>query len=67
MNLIAFIPAKALENVRDLMNKHKLNIITVSERKTKRGDFRVYSNGSKKITLSESKFLFFLNLSSNFK
>ena len=62
MNLIAFIPAKALENVRDLINKHELNIITVSERKTKRGDFRVYSNGSKKITLNKdsNKFRFLI-------
>ena len=62
MNLIAFIPAKAQENVRDLINKHELNIITVSERKTKRGDFRVYSNGSKKITLNKdsNKFRFLI-------
>ena len=62
MNLIAFIPDKALENVRDLINKHELNIITVSERKTKRGDFRVYSNGSKKITLNKdsNKFRFLI-------
>ena len=62
MNLIAFIPAKALENVRDLINKHELNIITVSERKTKRGDFRVYSNGAKKITLNKdsNKFRFLI-------
>ena len=62
MNLIAFIPAKALKNVRDLINKHELNIITVSERKTKRGDFRVYSNGSKKITLNKdsNKFRFLI-------
>ena len=64
MNLIAFIPAKAQENVRDLINKHELNIITVSERKTKRGDFRVYSNGSKKITLNKdsNKFRFLITL-----
>ena len=64
MNLIAFIPAKALKNVRDLINKHELNIITVSERKTKRGDFRVYSNGSKKITLNKdsNKFRFLITL-----
>ena len=62
MNLIAFIPAKAQENVRDLINKHELNIITVSERKSKRGDFRVYSNGSKKITLNKdsNKFRFLI-------
>ena len=64
MNLIAFIPDKALENVRDLINKHELNIITVSERKTKRGDFRVYSNGYKKITLNKdsNKFRFLITL-----
>ena len=64
MNLIAFIPARALENVRDLINKHELNIITVSERKTKRGDFRVYSNGYKKITLNKdsNKFRFLITL-----
>jgi len=36
----------------------------VSERKTKRGDFRVYSNGSKKITLNKdsNKFRFLITL-----
>ena len=64
MILMSFIPVNAKENVRDLINKHKLNIIIVSERKTKRGDFRVYSNGSKKITLNQdsNKFRFLLTL-----
>ena len=61
---MSFIPVNAKENVRDLINKHKLNIIIVSERKTKRGDFRVYSNGSKKITLNQdsNKFRFLITL-----
>ena len=44
--------------------KHQLNIILVSERKTKRGDFRVYSNGLKKITLNQdpNKFRFLITL-----
>tara|TARA_B100000579_G_scaffold304288_1_gene254127 strand:+ start:206 stop:808 length:603 start_codon:yes stop_codon:yes gene_type:complete len=64
MILTSFIPVNAKENVRDLINKHKLNIIIVSERKTKRGDFRVYSNGSKKITLNQdsNKFRFLITL-----
>lgn len=64
MILMSFIPVNAKENVRDLINKHKLNIIIVSERKTKRGDFRVYSNGSKKITLNQdsNKFRFLITL-----
>ena len=61
---MSFIPVNAKENVRDLINKHKLNIIIVSERKTKRGDFRVYSNGFKKITLNQdsNKFRFLITL-----
>ena len=64
MILMSFIPVNAKENVRYLINKHKLNIITVPYRKTKRGDFRVYSNGSKKITLNEdlNKFRFLITL-----
>ena len=64
MILMSFIPVNAKENVRYLINKHKLNIITVPHRKTKRGDFRVYSNGSKKITLNEdlNKFRFLITL-----
>tara|TARA_Y100000768_G_scaffold369064_1_gene333619 strand:+ start:88 stop:690 length:603 start_codon:yes stop_codon:yes gene_type:complete len=64
MILMNFIPVNAKENLRDLINKHKLNIIIVSERKTKRGDFRVYSNGSKKITLNQdsNKFRFLITL-----
>ena len=64
MILMSFIPVNAKENVRDLINKHKLNIIIVSERKTKRGDFRVYSNGFKKITLNQdsNKFRFLITL-----
>ena len=49
---MSFIPSKAKENIGDLINEHKLNLL-VPERKTKRGDFRVYSNGSKKITLNK--------------
>ena len=61
---MSFIPVNAKENVRDLINKHKLNIIIVSERKTKRGDFRVYSNGFKKITINQdsNKFRFLITL-----
>ncbi|MAR43678.1 MAG: sprT domain-containing protein [Flavobacteriaceae bacterium] len=64
MILMSFIPVNAKENVRDLINKHKLNIIIVSERKTKRGDFRVYSNGFKKITINQdsNKFRFLITL-----
>ena len=64
MNLISFVPVNSIENVRYLINKHKLNIITVPERKTKRGDFRVYSNGIKKITLNQdsNKFRFLITL-----
>ena len=61
---MSFIPVNAKENIRDLINKHKLNIIIVSERKTKRGDFRVYSNGFKKITINQdsNKFRFLITL-----
>ena len=61
---MSFIPVNAKGNIRDLINKHKLNITIVSERKTKRGDFRVYSNGSKKITLNQdsNKFRFLITL-----
>ena len=64
MILMRFIPVNAKENIRDLINKHELNIIVVSERKTKRGDFRVYSNGLKKITLNQdpNKFRFLITL-----
>ena len=64
MVLMKFIPVNAKENIRDLINKHELNIIVVSERKTKRGDFRVYSNGLKKITLNQdpNKFRFLITL-----
>ena len=64
MILMRFIPVNSKENVRDLINKHELNIIVVSERKTKRGDFRVYSNGLKKITLNQdpNKFRFLITL-----
>ena len=53
MILMRFIPFNAKENIRYLINKHELNIVVVSERKTKRGDFRVYSKGLKKITLNK--------------
>ena len=64
MNLIDFIPVNSIEKVKYLINKYELNIITVSERKTKRGDFRVYSNGFKKITLNQdsNKFRFLITL-----
>ena len=64
MILMSFIPSNAKENIGDLINEHKLNLIVVSERKTKRGDFRVYSNGSKKITLNKdsNKFRFLITL-----
>ena len=64
MILMRFIPVNAKENIRDLINKHELNIIVVSERKTKRGDFRVYNNGLKKITLNQdsNKFRFLITL-----
>ena len=64
MILMRFIPDNAKENIRDLINKHELNIIVVSERKTKRGDFRVYNNGLKKITLNQdsNKFRFLITL-----
>ena len=64
MILMRFIPVNAKEKIRDLINKHELNIIVVSERKTKRGDFRVYSNGLKKITLNQdpNKFRFLITL-----
>ena len=64
MILMSFIPVNAKGNIRDLINKHKLNITIVSERKTKRGDFRVYSNGFKKITLNQdsNKFRFLITL-----
>ena len=64
MILMSFIPSNAEENIEDLINEHKLNLIVVSDRKTKRGDFRVYSNGSKKITLNKdsNKFRFLITL-----
>jgi len=64
MILISFLPSNAKENIGDLINEHKLNLIVVSERKTKRGDFRVYSDGSKKITLNKdpNKFRFLITL-----
>ena len=64
MILMRFIPDNAKENIRDLINRYELNIIVVSERKTKRGDFRVYSNGLKKITLNQdsNKFRFLITL-----
>ena len=64
MILMRFIPFNAKENIRYLINKHELNIVVVSERKTKRGDFRVYSNGLKKITLNKdpNKFRFLITL-----
>lgn len=64
MILMSFLPSNAKENIGDLINEHKLNLIVVSERKTKRGDFRVYSNGSKKITLNKdsNKFRFLITL-----
>ena len=64
MILMSFIPANARENIGDLINEHKLNLNVVQERKTKRGDFRVYSNGSKKITLNKdsNKFRFLITL-----
>ena len=64
MILMSFIPSNAKENIGDLINEHKLNLIVVSDRKTKRGDFRVYSNGSKKITLNKdsNKFRFLITL-----
>ena len=64
MILMSFLPSNTKENIGDLMNEHKLNLIVVSERKTKRGDFRVYSNGSKKITLNKdsNKFRFLITL-----
>tara|TARA_B100001248_G_C27268311_1_gene401807 strand:+ start:156 stop:755 length:600 start_codon:yes stop_codon:yes gene_type:complete len=64
MILMRFIPVNAKENIWNLINKHELNIVVVSERKTKRGDFRVYSNGLKKITLNQdpNKFRFLITL-----
>ena len=64
MILMSFLPSNAKESIGDLINEHKLNLIVVSERKTKRGDFRVYSNGSKKITLNKdsNKFRFLITL-----
>lgn len=64
MILMRFIPDNAKENIRDLINRYELNIIVVSERKTKRGDFRVYTNGLKKITLNQdsNKFRFLITL-----
>ena len=61
---MSFIPVNAKKKVRDLIKKYELHIITVSERKTKRGDFRVYSNGFKKITLNQdsNKFRFLITL-----
>ena len=61
---MSFIPIDAKKNIRDLINRYKLNIITVSERKSKRGDFRVYKNGFKKITLNQdsNKFRFLITL-----
>ena len=34
MILMRFIPVNAKENIRYLINKHELNIVVVSERKT---------------------------------
>ena len=64
MILMRFIPVNAKENIRHLINKYELNITVVSQRKTKRGDFRVYSNGLKKITLNQdpNKFRFLITL-----
>ena len=64
MILMSFIPCNAKKNIGDLINEHRLNLIVVSERKTKRGDFRVYSNGFKKITLNQdpNKFRFLITL-----
>tara|TARA_Y100000768_G_C23970309_1_gene680171 strand:- start:1458 stop:2060 length:603 start_codon:yes stop_codon:yes gene_type:complete len=64
MILMSFIPVDAKKNIRDLINRYELNIITVSERKSKRGDFRVYKNGFKKITLNQdsNKFRFLITL-----
>ena len=64
MNLMSFVPVNAKEYVKDLVCKHKLNIVLVTERKTKRGDFRVYNNGLKKITLNKdlNKFRFLITL-----
>ena len=64
MILMSFIPSNAKEKIGYLINEHKLNLIVVPERKTKRGDFRVFSNGSKKITLNKdsNKFRFLITL-----
>ncbi len=64
MILLSFIPVNAKKSIIDLINNHGLNIITVSQRKTKRGDFRVYRSGFKKITINrdQNKFRFLITL-----
>ena len=64
MILLSFIPVNAKKSIRDLINNNRLNIVTVSQRKTKRGDFRVYANGFKKITINrdQNKFRFLITL-----
>ncbi len=64
MTLMSFIPVNAKKKVRYLINRHLLNIVIAPERKTKRGDFRVYSNGEKKITLNKdlNKYRFLITL-----
>jgi len=51
-NVIDFIPLKAIEGVRALLNDDLIVVKVKNERKTRHGDYRQLPNGKHQITVN---------------